>query len=367
MLTITLYNHKGGVSKTTTTFNLAHALAESGKNVLLVDADPQCNLTELFMAPIIEAADEETARTGKQVEIPGTTILEALSPRFDGDAPAVNVEAIKLVPSPHAKYSKRVQLFRGDIGLSSAEDKLSQAHIQRLSNELHFRRTYVAMNDMVRRLGQREGADVALIDVGPSAGALTRSCFLAADAFFTPVAPDRFNVQAIGSLARILDTWMTEHTQIVESFMKDGLAVGRGRPRFLGTIVQNYKLAKGKKEKPGFRLWMDRIPERVDGHLLPVLKKHSDAFDILELIGKSGGVEAARIPDFTSLATCMQEVAKPIFDLTRADTATVSSDGNTPYTGVVWDDAAKRMGEWRQLFRDLEKRVSLAAASNPSV
>jgi chromosome partitioning protein len=42
---ISLFNHKGGVSKTTTTFNLGWALADRGKRVLIVDGDPQCNLT----------------------------------------------------------------------------------------------------------------------------------------------------------------------------------------------------------------------------------------------------------------------------------------------------------------------------------
>jgi chromosome partitioning protein len=42
---ISLFNHKGGVSKTTTAFNLGWALAERGRRVLVVDGDPQCNLT----------------------------------------------------------------------------------------------------------------------------------------------------------------------------------------------------------------------------------------------------------------------------------------------------------------------------------
>src|SRR5258708_38577818 len=42
---IALFNHKGGVSKTTTAFNLGWAMAERGKRVLIVDGDPQCNLT----------------------------------------------------------------------------------------------------------------------------------------------------------------------------------------------------------------------------------------------------------------------------------------------------------------------------------
>jgi cellulose biosynthesis protein BcsQ len=42
---ISLFNHKGGVSKTTTAFNLGWALADRGHRVLIVDGDPQCNLT----------------------------------------------------------------------------------------------------------------------------------------------------------------------------------------------------------------------------------------------------------------------------------------------------------------------------------
>ena len=46
---ISLFNHKGGVSKTTTAFNLGWSLANEGKRVLLVDLDSQCNLTGLLL------------------------------------------------------------------------------------------------------------------------------------------------------------------------------------------------------------------------------------------------------------------------------------------------------------------------------
>ncbi|PWQ83375.1 cobyrinic acid a,c-diamide synthase, partial [Stenotrophomonas maltophilia] len=45
MKKIALFNHKGGVGKTTLTVNIADALADLGLTVLIVDADPQCNIT----------------------------------------------------------------------------------------------------------------------------------------------------------------------------------------------------------------------------------------------------------------------------------------------------------------------------------
>ena len=46
---ICMFNHKGGVSKTTTTFNLGWSMASKGKKVLMVDLDAQCNLSGLVL------------------------------------------------------------------------------------------------------------------------------------------------------------------------------------------------------------------------------------------------------------------------------------------------------------------------------
>ena len=81
------------------------------------------------------------------------------------------------------------------------------------------------MGDTLTRYGEKIGVDYILIDVGPSSGALTRSCFLACDAFLIPMNADRFNVQAIHTLSEVLHRWITEHAAIYSDFKKLGLPV----------------------------------------------------------------------------------------------------------------------------------------------
>src|SRR6266568_431074 len=65
---VTVYNHKGGVGKTTLTLNIAAALGALGKKVLLVDSDPQCNLTSYVVEDsvvddLLEKSDTSSGRT----------------------------------------------------------------------------------------------------------------------------------------------------------------------------------------------------------------------------------------------------------------------------------------------------------------
>ena len=84
---ISLFNHKGGVSKTTTAFNIAWMIASKGKHVILVDGDPQCNLTGMTLI-LKGAADLDTL-----YKTPGVhNIRDALAPAFES-RPALIVAA----------------------------------------------------------------------------------------------------------------------------------------------------------------------------------------------------------------------------------------------------------------------------------
>ncbi|WP_043689698.1 ParA family protein [Luteimonas huabeiensis] len=343
---VTLYNHKGGVSKTTTTFNLASYLASKGSKVLLVDADPQCNLTQIALAPLIDSVDEESVKKSEIVELPGTSLLDVLNQRVQGDSAFIDINKIEL-----CNVNRSIDLLRGSVDLSSVEDDLAEAHMQRLAQRTNLMRTYVAIGDFLVRLGSKNKYDYIFIDVGPSSGPLTRAFFLVCDYFFVPSAPDRFNVEAVRTLSTILQRWMYEHELIYNSYKSLGLPVRHGKPAFLGLIIQAFKIYKGKP-KPAFKLWQQRLPAEVRRVLRPVLQAHSEKDRVLYLPQSEKKVVAASISDFGQLAPLMQEVGKAVFLLDQSDTARISESGK-PWQGNNWTDAKKRMERFEASFEQL--------------
>lgn len=348
MQIITLYNHKGGVSKTTTTFNLARYLQKMGKRVLVVDADPQCNMTELLMCNIIAELDEEAETTGEIKDLPGTSLLDVLQPRFDGDIPVVDIETIESI-----QIDQTLFLLRGDVSLSRLEDSMAEAHTQRFANKIHEKRNYVALGDTLVRYGEELGIDYVLVDVGPSSGALTRSCFLSCDAFLIPMNADRFNVQAIHTLSEILYRWIEEHSKIYSDFQKLGLPVREGKPIFLGAIPQHFKKYKGKP-KAGFELWISRIQHALTSELIPKLASIDSK--ITQNITPEN-VIITNVPDFGSLASCAQECGKAVFEITQEDTALINSGAK--WTGATWTGAQKRMKSFEEEFQKIYARLEL--------
>jgi chromosome partitioning protein len=344
---VTLYNHKGGVSKTTTTFNLATYLADMGKRVLIVDADPQCNLTEIALAPTIAKLDTkaEQSPTLDVPELPGSSVLDALNQRIRGDAAFIDLTMVKTVA-----VGPNLSLLRGSVDLSTIEDDLAEAHVQRMSTRINLMRTYVAIGDFLTRLAEKENYEYIFVDVGPSSGALTRAFFLVCDAFLIPVAPDRFNVQAIGTLSKILNRWITEHALIREQYTQLNLPIRHGAPSFLGGIVQAFKLYGGKP-KPGYKLWMKRLPQEIVTTLRPILHKNTVVKKDLYLPNNTDKI-AVEIPDFNQLAPLMQEVGKAVFNIKREDTARITESG-LAWQGNNWTQAEARMKDYKRRFQKL--------------
>ena len=112
-LRLAIFNHKGGVGKTTLTVNIAAALGEIGKKVLLVDSDPQCNLTSYLVEDsVVDNLLDESDSTQ------GQTIWSGLKPIVDLIGNFKTISAIEPLPN--------LFLLPGDISLSSFESELSE-------------------------------------------------------------------------------------------------------------------------------------------------------------------------------------------------------------------------------------------------
>lgn len=118
---IALFNNKGGVSKTTTCFNLGWMLAERGHTVVLVDADPQCNLTGM----VLDLTGEDALSTF-YAENPERNLREALEPAF-----ASRPKPLTPVDCVPVRGRRRLLLVPGHVGL--AEDEVSLGIAQQLS------------------------------------------------------------------------------------------------------------------------------------------------------------------------------------------------------------------------------------------
>src|SRR5438552_636832 len=106
-----MFNHKGGVSKTTTAFNLGWMLASKGKTVILVDSDPQCNLSGMVLGYKGPTDFEKFYQTR-----PEDNLRAGLSPAFES-----RPEPIKAVECLPVSGRQGLYLLAGHIRLAEYE------------------------------------------------------------------------------------------------------------------------------------------------------------------------------------------------------------------------------------------------------
>ena len=224
---IALINQKGGVGKTTTTANLGAALALAGKRCVMVDLDPQANLS-LHLG----CALEEGSPSSYGVLTSQCTIEEALVD--------TSIEGLRMMPT--------------DIHLSGAELELASA----LGRETLLRDAVEAW------CAGGEPCDYLLFDCPPSLGLLSINALTAADEAFLVVQTEFFALQGMSKLLEVIELVKRrmnprlECTGLIPCLYDSRLKLARevlGELRsyfpdrvFSTPIGQNIKLA----ESPGF-------------------------------------------------------------------------------------------------------------------
>lgn len=165
---ITIANRKGGVGKTTTTLNLAYSLKELGKKVLVIDLDPQANLTRCF--------DVENTENIKTI---GHLLITEME------------EEESYLVKDYTKSYDEIDIIPSSVYLSAVE---TQMRIETGSERI--------LSEIVNQA--KEHYDYILIDTSPSLNILTINALCASDSVLIVADTQLFAIVGIGELLKTI-------------------------------------------------------------------------------------------------------------------------------------------------------------------
>jgi chromosome partitioning protein len=186
---LTVANQKGGVGKTTTTVNLAAALALQGLEVLVVDLDPQGNASTALGVE-------------HHAEVPSVyDVLIDGRPLHEVIAPVEGIDGLSCVPAT--------------IDLAGAEIEL----VSLVARETRLQRALAAYSDLTTGASgsDRPRLDYVLIDCPPSLGLLTVNALVAAPEVLIPIQCEYYALEGVGQLLR--------NVELVKAHLNPGLHV----------------------------------------------------------------------------------------------------------------------------------------------
>lgn len=302
MKKIVIFNHKGGVSKTTTAFHIGWMLANQGKKVLLVDGDPQCNLTALFLGlkKFDHYYEDEKTRNNN--------IKDGVAMVFNGQP-----EPIQSFECPSAERNQNLYLLPGHMNLSEYESALTLSLSSVFSTMKNLPGSF---NELINLIGERYSVDYVIMDLNPALSALNQILFLTADSFLIPVNPDSFALMALKSLSRILPDWAHWANNNQRMFTDATYKLPQSHPLFLGIIYQRFNIRNGVATTP-YRDKITELKDAVRDTLMPSFQEAEMAFLPHKYLEANipETKELMEVKDYQGLAPKSQKYNVPVFEL----------------------------------------------------
>lgn len=275
MKMVAVFHNKGGVGKSTLLYHTASALAEQGHKVLMLDLDPQSNLSLYSLSDIdIQRIWEEeesvifegfptgtnTFNTGNSDIINSPrTIHFLLKPVESGVDDYTTL-------SPPVKVSENLSLIPGRITLSQFEGILADRWTISPDENVLAIRTITQFRTIATRYAESFGYEYVFVDVSPSLGLLNRAILMCCDAFYMPATPDLFSMYGIRNIGQSLNRWKKSYnalygavgSQLKSLFTSDFV-------KFLGYTIYN---ARGRSDQllglaKAHRDFAEKIPNEI--------------------------------------------------------------------------------------------------------
>lgn len=223
MTTIAICNQKGGVGKTTTTFNLGACLAKKGKKVLLVDLDPQGNLSSYC-----QFDDEEAV-----------TIADLITSEI-----ACVLEKEDILGAIRTYDKTGIDYIPANIGLSVTETQLVNATMGEWM-----------LSSILKNVADKY--DYCIIDCLPSLGQLFTNALFASDKAIVPVQTQKFAKDGLSQLFTTVKQLQTKRTKIAQTEPIKIIGI-------IPTMTENTNISKKV---------MQALQEQYSGMILPEIKK----------------------------------------------------------------------------------------------
>ena len=302
---LTFFNNNGGVGKTTLVYHLAWTFADMGKRVVVMDMDPQANLTAAFFT------DDEIEEIWEN-PTPGATVFSC-----------VKTAGVKGVAPPILRIvSGNIYILPGDAALSGFEETLS-LYWYKSMNSTNLHRPICVLSafwEIMRMAATEINADIILVDTSPYLSAINRSVLIATNHVVIPLGADLFSLQGLKNLGPALYSWKTDWNTRLNHWVSNDES--KKNPEFklpsaemavIGYVCRQHSIYMERPVR-AYTKWVDRIPNIYRSNIL-------NKSEICSVGTDEDPYCLAILKHYRNLVSMGQERRKPIFKLTSADGA----------------------------------------------